>query len=89
MDLRLDAQHLPLGSMATLISLFRQLDGTGDAKLALKGEPGSLAFEGDFSITNGRLTIPTFVDPLVANRHASMKGHRADAGASRRSRRRR
>lgn len=65
MDLRLDAQGFPLGALATLIPLFNQLDGKTDAKLALKGEPGALAFEGDFTVMEGRLTIPTFADPLV------------------------
>ncbi|MFN8178734.1 MAG: translocation/assembly module TamB domain-containing protein [bacterium] len=65
MDLRMDGEQFPLDALAPLISLFTIVNGTADAKLALQGQPGALAFTGDFKVTKGRITIPTFVDPLV------------------------
>ena len=64
-DLHLAAAGLPLESLSSTISLFTNLHGTADAHLALKGVPGALHFSGDFSVTDGRLTIPTFDEPLV------------------------
>jgi hypothetical protein len=65
LDLRLEAKDLPLQTLSRTISLFQILHGSADASLALSGEPGSLRFGGAFSVTGGRLTIPTFDEPLV------------------------
>ncbi len=64
-DLRAQAADLPLQSLSRSISLFQTLHGRADARVTLTGEPGSLRLGGEFSVTEGRLTIPTFDEPLV------------------------
>ena len=64
-DLHLATSGLPLESLSRTISLFTNLHGLADARLELTGVPGALRFGGDFSVREGRLTIPTFDEPLV------------------------
>ncbi len=64
-DLRADAADLPLQTLSRVVSLFQTLHGRADAHVALTGEPGALRLGGEFTVTDGRLTIPTFDEPLV------------------------
>jgi len=64
-DLSLAAQGLPLEALSRLVSLFTILEGTADARVSLAGPPGALRLGGEFTVTNGRLAIPTFDEPLV------------------------
>jgi autotransporter translocation and assembly factor TamB len=64
-NLRLQGRAFPLAAISPLVPLFTLLTGTADANLELRGQPGALRFDGDFSLAGGRLVIATFDEPLV------------------------
>ncbi len=64
-DLKMKGTSFPVRGLAAFVPLFEMVQGIAEADLTLSGVPDSAYFLGEFSLTDGRLTIPTFVDPLV------------------------
>jgi translocation and assembly module TamB len=64
-DLAFEATQFPVRGLTVVASLFEVGQGDLVAHGRFRGPPGALYLDGSFELTNGRMDIPTFTDPLV------------------------